>query len=403
MSFDIVTIPHPGLSAAGGTLVSPAMSDMLIPGQAAPWFHAAALDGNPRYAFDTAAGRWIVMLLLGSAGHEASSVALGMLAAHRGLFDDARACFFGVTIDPDDARVGRIAPALPGIRWFLDYDRKVSTAYGASGGQDNVGREGADAYTPHWLLLDPMLRVRSLAGLADGARIMAELRELAAAEPPSNTAPVLVVPGIFPPDLCRHLIGLYEANGGEESGFMREVNGVTTALHDPSHKRRADYTIEDQQLVDAIKRRLSLVLSPMIRRAFQFDPTRIERWIVACYDAEQGGHFRAHRDNTTAGTAHRKFACTINLNADEYEGGDLSFPEFGRRTYRAPTGGAVIFSCSLLHEARPVTKGRRYAFLPFLYDDVGARLRERNLSQVAPELQSYRSGIAAEEPPAHAG
>lgn len=387
------------MSAAGGALVSPAMSTMLIPGQVAPWFHAAALDGNPRYAFDTAAGRWIVMLFLGSAGQEAAQAALAVLAAHRALFDDTRACFFGVTVDAEDAGAGRIAPVLPGIRWFLDYDRKVSTAYGAISETD-----GAAAYTPHWLLLDPMLRVHSRAGLADGAQLLAELGGVAAAasDTGSGTAPVLVVPGIFPPDLCRHLIALYEANGGEESGFMREVNGVTTALHDHSHKRRADYVIEDQQLVDTIKRRLSLVLSPMIRRAFQFDPTRIERWIVACYDADQGGHFRAHRDNTTAGTAHRRFACTINLNAGDYEGGDLSFPEFGPRTYRAPTGGAVIFSCSLLHEARPVTKGRRYAFLPFLYDDAAARLRERNLSQVAPELQSYRSGLASDEPAARA-
>ena len=64
---------------------------------------------------------------------------------------------------------------------------------------------------------------------------------------------------------------------------------------------------------------------------------------------------------------------TINLNADDYEGGDLRFPEYGPRTYRAPTGGAIVFSCSLLHEATPVTKGRRFAFLPFLYDEDGAQ------------------------------
>ena len=84
---------------------------------------------------------------------------------------------------------------------------------------------------------------------------------------------------------------------------------------------------------------------------------------------ESGGFFKPHRDNTTAGTAHRRFAVTINLNAGDYEGGDLRFPEFGSRTYRAPTGGAVVFSCALLHEATPVTRGKRYAFLPFLYDD----------------------------------
>jgi predicted 2-oxoglutarate/Fe(II)-dependent dioxygenase YbiX/peroxiredoxin len=381
-----------GLLTADKPLLSASMSKMLIAGEPAPWFHASALNGNPRYTFDTAAGRWIVMLFLGSGAQEAPRAALDLLDANRDLFDDDRASFFGVTVDPDDATTGRIAQALPGVRWFLDYDRKVSAAYGAMTENDT-----AAIYTPHWLLLDPMLRVRARATLADGEAIMAELRQIVGAEPELPTAPVLVVPGIFPPDLCRHLIGLYEANGGVESGFMRDLNGVTTAVHDHSHKRRADYTIADQKLIGDLKSRIALALNPMIQRAFQFKATRIERWIVACYDADQGGHFRAHRDNTTAGTAHRKFACTINLNAGEYEGGDLRFPEFGKRLYRAPTGGAVIFSCSLLHEARPVTKGRRYAFLPFLYDDEAARLRERNLAHVGPALQTYRSGLAPEE------
>ena len=40
----------------------------------------------------------------------------------------------------------------------------------------------------------------------------------------------------------------------------------------------------------------------------------------------------------------RRFAVTINLNSEEYEGGDLMFPEFGRAVYRAPTGGAPLLT-----------------------------------------------------------
>ena len=61
----------------------------------------------------------------------------------------------------------------------------------------------------------------------------------------------------------------------------------------------------------------------------------------------------------------------------------ICFPEFGQRTYRAPTGGAVVFSCSLLHEATPVTSGRRYAFLPFLYDEAARKVRDANLDKLA--------------------
>jgi hypothetical protein len=56
----------------------------------------------------------------------------------------------------------------------------------------------------------------------------------------------------------------------------------------------------------------------------------------------------------------------------------LRFPEFGSRQYQPPTGGALVFSCSLLHEVSPVRRGKRYAFLPFLYDEAGARVRQEN-------------------------
>ena len=363
------------------------MKSPLRIGEPAPWFHAAALNGNPRYSFNAVAGRWILMLFAGHAAGPEAEAALRLVSENRDLFDDRNACFFGITVDPADAEQGRIAQSLPGIRWFLDYDRSVSAAYAMCAGDDPAG-----GYNPCWLLLDPMQRVHARAPLSSSAEMIGFLRQLKGM-PYSVPAPVLVVPGILPPEMCQRLIGLYDEHGGEESGFMREVDGETKLLLDTSHKRRADYQIEDEALIGTLKSRLFHVLRPMVQRAFQFEATRVERWIVARYDAAVRGFFNAHRDNTTKGTAHRKFAVTINLNADGYEGGDLCFPEFGPQTYRAPTGGAIVFSCSLLHEARPVTKGTRYAFLPFLYDDAGAKLREENLPFVSPELRDYRSGL----------
>ena len=37
-----------------------------------------------------------------------------------------------MTVDETDAENGRIKPRLPGIRFFLDYDRAVSRAFGAT-------------------------------------------------------------------------------------------------------------------------------------------------------------------------------------------------------------------------------------------------------------------------------
>jgi predicted 2-oxoglutarate/Fe(II)-dependent dioxygenase YbiX len=163
---------------------------------------------------------------------------------------------------------------------------------------------------------------------------------------------------------------------------------------DSSVKRRSDYYLDDDDVLrEQVRARLSRFLVPQIERVFQFRASRIERYMIACYDSGDSGFFQAHRDNTTGGTAHRRFACTINLNAGDYEGGDLIFPEFGQRRYRAPTGGAVVFSCSLLHEATPVTRGKRYAYLPFLYDEAAARQREENArsGKVGADLATYRA------------
>jgi hypothetical protein len=69
---------------------------------------------------------------------------------------------------------------------------------------------------------------------------------------------------------------------------------------------------------------------------------------------------------------------TINLNTGDYEGGGLNFPEYGPQVYHAPRGGAVVFSCSMLHQAMPVESGKRYVYLPFLYDEAGAAVRKAN-------------------------
>ncbi|HEV7268465.1 MAG TPA: 2OG-Fe(II) oxygenase [Falsiroseomonas sp.] len=342
------------------------------PGEPVPAFHARSA-GNPRFAFDTIAGRWVMVLIPGLMGEPGKAERLAaMVGPHAQRLDTDNAFMVVIGTDPADEAAGNLKDGT-GRRVLWDDDGSARRALRAA--------EPDGALRPGWLLLDPMLRVFGVWPLEQGAEAMATL---AALPPPAQhagtplTAPVLVVPRIFEPGFCRRLIALYEEQGGGESGFMRDVGGRTVGLLDPGHKRRKDCVIEDPDLQSQFRARLTARLIPEIRRAFQFNATRIERYIVACYDGADKGFFKAHRDNTTRGTAHRKFAVTINLNTGEYEGGELCFPEFGPQTYVAPRGGAVVFSCSLLHEARPVTRGRRYATLPFLYDDAAAKIREQN-------------------------
>jgi predicted 2-oxoglutarate/Fe(II)-dependent dioxygenase YbiX/peroxiredoxin len=343
-------------------------------GDFAPWFRAPVLDGNPAYTFDTVGGRFIVMLFMGSAADPACVAALATMARHNTLFDDLNICFFGVTRDLDDARNGRIRTRIPGIRHVLDGDGIVTKAYGAQSGG--------------WFVLDRALRVIGRFALGDGEAAIELARARSASVPSDGWAPVLEVPDVLDAALCRQLIDLFETGGHADSAFMRQVDGKTRYVTDHNHKQRRDHDIKDAAMQALLSGRVARHLKPAIRRAFQFEATRIERWIVSRYDAD-AGHFRPHRDNTTPGTAHRRFAVTINLNAGDYTGGDLRFPEFGPRTYRAPTGGAIVFSCSLLHEATPVTAGQRYAFLPFLYDEEASRQREANNALLGEGVPHY--------------
>lgn len=158
----------------------------------------------------------------------------------------------------------------------------------------------------------------------------------------------------------------YNQGGSTDSGFMRELEGKTVGVYDYGYKRRSDKNLDDVVLRNACMTRIHDRVAPEIQKAFQFHATSIERHIVACYDSQSGGHFRPHRDNTTKGTAHRRFAVSVVLNSGEFEGGRLRFAKFGQQTYCPPAGGAVVFSCFLLHEATPVTHGKRYCYLPFL-------------------------------------
>jgi len=45
---------------------------------------------------------------------------------------------------------------------------------------------------------------------------------------------------------------------------------------------------------------------------------------------------------------------------------------------------------ALLHAVSPVTRGRRYAFLPFLYDDEAAKIREANNPHLGEGIGAYR-------------
>jgi peroxiredoxin/predicted 2-oxoglutarate/Fe(II)-dependent dioxygenase YbiX len=353
-------------------------------GEPAPLF-TAATDGVDNYNIGVAGGRWMVLLVFGSLAAEASRQAHDLALARKALFDDRDAVLFGVSADRADQAQRGLANHPTGIRYFWDFDLKVCRQYGLV---------SAERLRPAVFLIDRSLRIVMAEPIEATGQVLDALAAHLAAEAsaPERFAPVLELPRVFEPELCERLIALHRQSGGSESGFAADVDGRTETVVNPLIKRRFDATVEEGALLEELRVKLELRLFPMVRRAFNWTPTEIERFLVCRYSDQEQGFFSAHRDDVTAGTAHRKFAVSINLN-DGFDGGDVRFPEFGRRLYRPERGGAVVFCCSLLHEVTPVTRGERFAFVPFLFDEAGARLRRANLRLVAPPTPAQRRGL----------
>lgn len=353
----------------------------LQPGDPIPLF-VATTESRSRVPIDNAAGRTLAICEPGDLKDPAVRAMLCVMRASIDVFDGGSAALIVLVRDIADLDPN-LRSREPGYQVVLDPDGRIAEQLGLD--------------WPGSLVVDRRLRVLAAmdleAPLPHGERVVEFVRALPrslAETCVTATAPVLAVPRVFEAELCRELVSYFDVRGGLASGVMREdPAGRTIERAAPGFKRRRDCLIESESLRATVRDRILRRLVPEIERAFAFHASRIERYLIAAYDAADGGRFGPHRDNRTRGTAHRRFAVSINLNAEDHEGGALRFPEYDDRLYRATTGGAVVFSCSILHEATPVTRGRRLCVLPFLYDAAAARLRAANADGlVDPRLQT---------------
>src|SRR6185312_7891653 len=334
-------------------------------------------SGRHRLAFDPFPGRTILLAFLGSLADPASESALAALESNRPLVDDGKAAFFAVVSEPGSWPEIGLEARFPSIVFLTD-GGEMARAFGADSS---------------WVVLDPMLRVIGAGPLKEADRALALLS--ASASPnqgsgPCPWAPILSLSDVFEPELCRHLVECFERGGGRETGFMQDEGGRGIENFDHEWKRRRDCHLTDARLIANLRARIGRRICPEIRKAFQMRLTGIERDLVARYDSETGGHFGPHRDDTGMSVAHRRFAVSINLNAD-FDGGEISFPEYSARSFKPAPGTAIVFSASILHQVSRVTRGRRYVFLTFLFDEEAERVRQANLRA----MQEQRKAPAA--------
>jgi predicted 2-oxoglutarate/Fe(II)-dependent dioxygenase YbiX len=352
-------------------------------GDPVPWFRAANIGGG-KTDICVSAGRWIVLAFLGSLAEPQAQSRLATLVKQAALFSDDHLIIYAVLATPPADAAQLLAMGGPVLKFIADYDGAIGEYYRAH-------------ERPRTIALDPMLR--AIANIScdhpDGHDTVLErlLRDLPSVDNSAGvplTAPVLVVPRVFDFPLCDLLVSIYDQVGGTDSGFLVAHDGKPATATDHSKKRRQDMVIAPPELRQRIRERILTRLLPAIELYFQFKATRMDRYLVACYDSEIGGHFFRHRDNLNPGVEHRRFAVSLNLNGG-YQGCDLMFAEFGRRTYRPPVGGAIVFSCGALHEVTPITQGRRYAFLSFLYGEADAHKGMENNALLQEIEKNYQA------------
>lgn len=354
----------------------------LARGDRVPDFLLPDRSGAGKFLYVEARGKPVVVFLarrLSAPGPRAQLAGF----ARFGSGDDARAHCLAIT-EEDPASLS----TLEGVRQFpgsvlIDRHGVSAQAFGLP-----WERLGTASRT---YVLDPNQRVLAVYDehgedpAAQAFDLVAGLQLFTKSLQPRDIAPVLMIPRVFEPEFCQHLIEIFKERGFHETGTITTREGRRIQQVDHSMKKRFDHIIEDRQLLEAIHWRFARRVTPEIQKAFRYLIAEAEGFRLACYRAEERGYFRAHRDDVSPAVAHRSFAVSLNLNSEDYEGGGLRFAEYGDHVYKPETGEAIIFSCSLLHEAMDVTAGERFVLLGFLLGAEGVQAREAFKRQMAAE------------------
>lgn len=337
-------IPEPGRVGCGDTLGK---------------IELRSAQGNTVHIGD---GSWIGMpLVLWVAGTAPDPIVAGLFAQRLPDFEAAGA-YPWLVVHECSCADGEM-PSPIAFRTLLDPNRRVARAVGLAG--------------PGVVVLDGDGRVvsaRSGAAFGTALEDCARIFERTTPCQVRAAAPVLIIHDVLESNLCRRLIDYWEA-GDKEIDKVTSSKSGTAERSDLGQKRRADVWITDRALNDALQRRINRRIAPQMMKAFHFELQSWQLPRVGCYDSAVQGRFLRHRDTTTPATNLRQFALTVNLNTQEYEGGELWFPEFGRQLYKPDSGAAVVFSAKLLHEALPVTSGRRFGIFCFFFDKANAARR----------------------------
>lgn len=264
-------------AAAAAGPGEPVVYRNLQPGDPLPQMIQAS-GGKARFGFHTLAGRYQLYAFHLSADPPAVKAALAVAMARRDLFNDTHCSLTAVSVSAADRDVHGLADIRPGVRIAWDFDYRMALECGAIplGTKPGV----STAARRLWILTDPSLHVLRVFPWDTPVEMVIET--VAALPPPDDfggvfrPAPILMLPNVLEPEFCRELIGLYQADGGAESGVYREGAGVL----DSGFKRRRDYFVSDPQVLERLSARIGRRVAPEIEKLFFMKIRYFERHIV---------------------------------------------------------------------------------------------------------------------------
>ncbi|MEE8271610.1 MAG: redoxin domain-containing protein [Alphaproteobacteria bacterium] len=391
-------------TAAPTAALAPALRTApLAPGDRAPDFLLPDQDKAVDPFYDLVRGGPIVLHFFPSIGEAAHRAEFDRFVKRHAGFATLGAQVMAIDTDTLDANI--LAAATDGVPFALltDPGGRVHRQYGVPVPDPGQPAEPS-ARSIVTFVLDANQRVletiqgRGMAPHAERALACLERSSPAsAAETVTMTAPVLIVPRVLDRAFCRRLIEVWATRGNTESGTITLGKGGREAKTLRADvKRRRDHHVKDPALFREISDTVFARVAPEVGRAFDAELSRVEEFKIVRYDADEGGFFRPHRDNSVPARGQRRFAMTLNLNTEDYEGGELRFPEYGPNLYRPGTGDAVVFACSLLHEALDVTRGSRFVLLSFLLDRTPERWQRDRKRWLDANIAALEAGLKAQ-------
>jgi peroxiredoxin len=333
-----------------------------------PPIRLAAEDGAPvSLHADEVAGNHIVLILCDIPNFQHGAGRLKQFAGAPAFGAGAGALVFGVTPrTPVENAAIRDELGLP-FPVLADPERRIVAAFGTS------------AAGPTIVVVRPNLHVMTVIGPDEADPVAAALATIARdadnrrPRPGERHAPILMIPDVLSREDCRKLINIYTLQGNvmvePGHGAQNMTGDYKMRIPDYGRQDRIDHWVINPETTRFIGDRLKARVFPEIEKAFHYRITRFERFRIGCYRGERGGEAHGHRDNTAPITAHRRFAVSVNLNSEQFEGGELRFPEYGGQLYGPATGEAIAFSSSILHEPLHVTAGTRFVLLSFLFGE----------------------------------